>query len=1093
MPSVNGQLRGKDYWRSLDDFVDSPAFQTFIENEFPSQLENVITPHNRRSFLKLMGASLALAGAGLQGCRRWPDEKIAPFAHRPEGYVPGEAAMYASACELGGVASGVLVKSVDGRPVKIEGNGKHPITRGSSDQYTQAEVLNFYDPDRSRQPLQIDGDSVRPTTMATFREEAAAHFAAARGRRGQGVAILSQSTSSESWADMKRRAKTAMPLARWFEYESINRDNEIAGSHLAFGDRRRAQYDCAKADVIVCLDSDFLVSHPAAAKHAREFAERRRAVDRTMPRLIAAEGTVSLTGATADHRIRMRSRDVARFAILIAQKLAAHDVAVLGVRDVMLPMDDHGDLEKWADAIADDLSHARGRSIVVAGPRQPASVHALTHAINFALGNAGETIHFTQEPHGAEGASVDSIRALVNDMTAGRVETLVILGGNPVFDAPTDSGFAEALDSVPTRIHIGLHENETARACTWHVPQAHWLESWGDARAWDGTLSIQQPLILPLYDGMSFIEVLAMVSGDELVSGYDIVRRWFRERRGSDAFEHAWRSMLLEGLLAESAWAHEDVQLDPSALSLQLGRTLAASSGPATFEVIFAQDHSVYDGRFANNGWLQELPDPVAKICWDNAAFMSPMTAERLGVGAHDQIYLEVRDPNAREPQVEDTRRQTLAVHVVPGHADDSITVNVGYGRRAGGHVAENVGFDVNRLRFSAAMDFTSAADVDAAPDEGSYVLATTQDHHAMDTPITEKGKQTRLPKLVREASLEEYLAHGRESLMGHQHHPPIISLWEMHKYEPQYLEDGRPNPDWAPNKWAMVTDLNACTGCSACVIACQAENNIPIVGKRQVMEGREMHWIRVDRYFKGADINEPGVIFQPVACQHCETAPCEQVCPVAATTHDRDGLNVMVYNRCVGTRYCSNNCPYKVRRFNFYDWHVSDPKEESLLKPPVLDIPDAAHDKAFAGKNEVKRMLMNPDVTVRMRGVMEKCSFCIQRINKAKIAAKNAWVKANPDERPPRSYAIQDGSFTTACAQACPTEAIVFGDLHDEDSRVHRLWEDARHYELLEEINTKPRNRYLAKIRNTSNALPTPELFESGGHGGKSESGEAH
>jgi MoCo/4Fe-4S cofactor protein with predicted Tat translocation signal len=1057
-----GGSAGKAYWRSLDDFVDSPEFLARVGDEFPSQIENVISPSNRRAFLKLMGASLALAGIGLPGCRRWPDEKIAPFARRPENYVPGEPQHFATAWELGGVGRGLVATSFDGRPVKLEGNPLDPISMGSSDVYTQASILNFYDPERSRAPIhraagegEVQHDDPWAACTAAIDAVAVAH----RDNRGAGLAFLVAATSSPSFDDMRMRLAAIMPQAAWYEYESLSRDHEIEGARLTFGRPARAHFALDRADVIVCADSNLLHSHPAAAKHARDFAARRGAVDATMPRLYSIEGALSLTGANADHRLAVKSRDVGAVLAALAKRLAAHGVSVLGAD--RLPEGWTGDT-KFIDVMARDLAAKRGRSIVAVGERQPAPVHAIAHAINFALGNVGATIHFTDEPGGSRQSHAEAIAALSQSMASGRVQTLVILGGNPVFDAPYDIDFAAAMAEVDTTIHFGLYDDETAASATWHVPAAHPLETWGDCRAWDGTVLLSQPLIDPLFGGWSAIETLARFAGDGVMRGLDIVRRTHQARLGEGGFERAWRQLVHDGTAPGTAWpnVNESLAIAAGGWTDEAAAWITSAAPNSDLEVVMTQSPSIYDGRFANNGWLQELPDPLGKICWDNAAFMSAATAAAIRGGpvrGDDLIHLAVADGDSL----------TVAAHLVPGMAEGVISIHLGYGRARAGHIGNGVGFDANVLRRSGAMHFAPCT---AERGSGRHELATTQDHHAMDSRVTREGLQERIPMIIHEASLDDWLAHGKGAL-HHGHEMPIVSLWEEHSYE------------GATHRWAMAIDLTKCLGCNACVIACQAENNIPVVGKDQVKRGREMHWLRVDRYFKGPDTAKPEVVFQPVACVHCENAPCEQVCPVAATTHDAEGLNVMVYNRCVGTRYCSNNCPYKVRRFNFYNWHVEDPRVDGL-KPPTLMIPDEAERKAFEGERETLKMGFNPEVTVRTRGVMEKCTFCVQRINRAKIKAKNAWAQQGGTESGASRYAMADGAVVPACAQACATHAIVFGDLNDPNSRVRALHRDQRTYSLLEELNTKPRTKYLGKVRNYEVSLkPAGEAGEGAHH----------
>ena len=1083
---IDSTTSGKEYWRSINELAETEEFVQYLHNEFPSQLEQVGTEENRRTFLKLMGASLALAGVMLPaGCRRWPDEKIAPFSRRPENYVPGEPVDFATSMELGGSGRGLLVRSYDGRPVKVEGNELHPESLGATDSFAQASILEFYDPERSRSPIErtfkkgeVETAEVRSTEDALAALEGV--FRQLRSNRGKGLAILAGASSSPTQGDMRDRLMRTLPDAEWFEYEAVSRDEEISGARLAMGGGGgksfRAHYNIKDADVIVAFDSDFLNTHPASIRHAREFADRRRDPAKGMNRLYSVEGVLSITGSNADHRLPVRSADVASVAAMMARALegvGGGGVSVLGA-DAIAEDGANAAWSEFVEAMATDLADHRGKSLIIAGPRQPAAVHALVHAMNFALGNVGKTINYTAEPDGNRASHVEAIRSLVQRAETGQIDTLLMLGGNPVYDAPGDLNFADAIATVPNRVHLSLYDDETSQKCHWHVNAAHFLESWGDARAYDGTISIIQPLLDKLWGGLTNIEMLAIVTGDGLRDGYDIVQRWFRDRRGGGSdFDNAWRQYLHDGVLADSGWAFEN-----ESASMQAGRwgddlnaLLSRNSDPGT-EVNFTVDPTVYDGRFANNGWLQELPDPIAKICWDNAAFMSPATAEANGLSQNEMVYVEFPD------SADDQGPLRLPVHIVPWHADDSITVNLGYGRKHAGRVGSDVGFDVYPYRRTGNMHMVSGVTIGKA--SGSYELATVQDHHAMDTEITRKGTQARLPVLLRDARLDRFQDEGKYSFFPvgqYPHHPPVVSLWEEQKF------------DQSRHRWAMAIDLNACNGCSTCMIACQAENNIPIVGKDQVIRGREMHWLRVDRYFsfKPTKFNSSGkpvawsrndvskAAFQPITCQHCENAPCEQVCPVAATVHDREGLNVMVYNRCVGTRYCSNNCPYKVRRFNFYDWHAENPREPGL-KPPALMIPDEQTNAAFDGDNEVARMKFNPEVTVRMRGVMEKCSFCVQRINQAKIKSKNDWVQHKRTDEP----VIPDGTLKTACAQACPANAIIFGDLNDPDSQVSQHFnkkKSPRAYALLEELNAQPRTRFLGKVRNVNATLsPRPE-----------------
>ena len=1047
MPSVDQTAprprTGKTYWRSLEDFADTPEFREFMFREFPAGASEMLDSSQRREFLKIMGASLALAGMGISGCRRWPEEKIAPYASRPAGRLPGIPNSYATSMELGGVASGLLVTSYDGRPIKIEGNPEHPMNRGATDAWAQASVLELYDPDRSRHVMHNNQES----SWDNFSSWAKSHLGARREADGNGLCILSEATASPSVLDMKRRLLEAMPNAKWYEYEPLNNDNELAGSILAFGSPYRSQYHFDRAKIIVSLDSDFLHAHPASVKYTRDFASGRRADDapKTMNRLYVVESGYSLTGANADHRVAVRSGDIGAVAGHLAKMVSSSAANWVGSIDVAKPM---------LQQMADDLASHRGECLIVVGPRQPGEVHAIAHLLNEELGNVGRTVSYTARPDAKPQAA--SIKALAADIDAGEVDTLVILGGNPAYNAPADLDFASKLDSVGATIHVSSYEDETSKRCTWHIPRAHYLESWGDARAYDGTIGITQPLIEPLFGGRSPIELLAIINGDDVGAGYDIVRRSFGGVTGDADFERHWRRVLHDGFVADSAFAEQSPTVRSNeAETWIIALARRASQQRPGLELVFTGDRSVYDGRFANNGWLQELPDPLTKLTWDNAVQLSPSAAETIGVKTGDMVNVSLNGGSHVE----------AAVLVMPGQHAQSATLTLGYGRNGVGRIAEDAGFDFYQLRRSGAMGFVGGATI--AKSSGSYEFAMTQHHHALDT-TGGKGTQDRLPTIFREANLDEYKEHP--DFADHRVHVAHrLSLWDESNLE---------NADY---KWAMSIDLTTCTGCSACVVACQAENNIPIVGKDQVKRGREMHWIRVDRYFRGHDPETPeAVAMQPVPCMHCENAACEEVCPVAATTHDRDGLNVMVYNRCIGTRYCSNNCPYKVRRFNFFDYQVREPVRETGLMHVKLSY----YTRPQSDTHPLQQLQHNPEVTIRSRGVMEKCTYCIQRISAGKIKAKNEWVKAKPEDRSSR-VTVPDGSVVPACAQACPAQAIVFGDLADPNSRVAKLHAHERTYEMLEELNPKPRTRYMAKLRNPAPSLaPAAPSSQGSAHG---------
>ncbi|MEW6337974.1 MAG: TAT-variant-translocated molybdopterin oxidoreductase [Acidobacteriota bacterium] len=992
---MSGENGKRAHWRSLDELADTPEFRELVSAEFPGLEEDIADPATRREFVKILGASLGMVG--LTSCR-WPKEMILPFASQPAGRAPGVAVQYATAMELCGATVGLLVTSYDGRPVKIEGNPLHPASLGAASAPAQAAVLELYDPARSRQPVRREGGKEARQSWEDFDAFATPHFNGLRASRGRGLAILSEASSSPTLARLRVGLVEALPEARWYGWEPLSRDNELEGARLAFGRSVRGVPDLSRARVIVSLDGDLLAGHPDALRLAREFAATRRGDGGEMNRLFAAEPVPSVTGAAADHRLALAAGSIPALASSIAAGLAAHGVAVPeALRKPARALDARA--ERFAAAAAADLAVARGRSLIVAGPRQPAEVHALAWILNEALGAFGATLRAVDDPDGDRESHVQSVTGLAGRLRAGEVETLLILGGNAAYDAPADLGLADLIGRARVSIHLSLHDNETSRRCAWHVPRAHFLESWGDARAWDGTVSVQQPLIEALYGGRTPLELVAALSGARVESARDLVRATPTDGSGSPLGEAGWRRALHDGVVEGSGLPPVRVSVRAEAAGPVAAR-LGVGAGRGT-EAVFLADASVHDGRFANNAWLQELPDPITRVTWDNAALVGPATAAELGVRHGEMVAL-----TAGERSIE------IAACVVPGVAEGVIGLPLGYGRRAAGPVGDGVGFDVYPLRVSEAPH---AVKVDVRGLGRSYVLASTQDHHAIDAiGMEERGR--RIGELIVEAEWAEY-RRDPDAIRRERHEPKPLALFG----ELEYGGD---------HQWGMTIDLSACIGCNACAVACQAENNIPVVGKKQVARGREMHWIRVDRYFKGSP-EAPAVAFQPVACQHCENAPCESVCPVAATVHSSEGLNSMVYNRCVGTRYCSNNCPYKVRRFNYFNY--------------------------FKRTSQVEKMAFNPDVTVRARGVMEKCTFCVQRIESVKIAAKN--------ERRP----IADGAIVPACAQTCPTEAIVFGDLRDPSSRVSQLHRHPRAYSLLAELNVQPRNRYLAKLRNPS------------------------
>lgn len=1029
MSSMKKDLSPREkYWRSLDDLADTAEFKELVQREFPENASELTNSVSRRNFLSLMGASIALAG--LASCRR-PVEKIVPYVIKPQDVIPGISQHYATAIPMGTSAYGVMVRSNEGRPTKIEGNPLHPSTRGAATHWMQAEILNLYDPDRSKTVSNDNADKTWQDFVAAWKEL----YSQLSGTQGAGLAVLMESFSSPTLARLQAEFRKAFPKAVWVTRDAVSDENIFTGLKMATGSDVRPLNDYSNAQVILSLESDFLGTESESLMAARGFAEGRRirTADDSMNRLYVVESTYSLTGTMADHRLRIQSSQVGAFVAALATELANQGLAVEGLSAVRAEKTDGLD-SRWIKAVAKDLIRAKGSSIVTAGRRQPAPVHALVSAINFALGNVGQTVVYVP----LQDASISNHAAfanLVKSMNDGAIQTLVMLGGNPVYDAPADLAFGAALEKVKTRIHFALYADETSTRSTWHVPQAHFLESWGDVRSADGTISVIQPLIEPLYGAKTTVEFLTLLVRNTESSGYDTVRETWKSYLGGVSFDSQWRRVLHDGLFEGSSLEAAKVKVDAKSLAAGLASvTFSGAPGSASaFELNFIPSASIWDGRYANNGWLQELPNSITKITWDNVALISVKAAKELSIrqGLSEGEY---HQPVIRLSY--EGRSLDVPVWIQPGQADYSISIALGYGRQAAGLVGNGVGVNAFALQTSVAPAFGGGLQL--AKLDSTYPIACTQDHGGYDEEELARAEvQHRLPRILREATLEEYRAkptfasndemiEGFKSLKDADGKP--ISIYDTHDYSEGY-------------QWGMSIDLNACIGCNACTIACQSENNIPVIGKNEVMRGREMHWIRMDRYFKGS-VDEPTVAFQPVACHHCETAPCEQVCPVAATVHDGEGLNVMVYNRCVGTRYCANNCPYKVRRFNFLEYNTETSGFYQTEGAEVL------------------KMAKNPDVTVRMRGVMEKCSYCVQRISSARIAAKKA------------NRTIRDGEVVTACQQTCPTQAIVFGNINDPSSAVVRAKSMNRNYELLAELNVRPRTSYLAKLRNPNNEL---------------------
>jgi MoCo/4Fe-4S cofactor protein with predicted Tat translocation signal len=988
-----GDLRGREFWRSLEELSRSDAFDEFFEQEFPQQALPLSKGANRRDFMKLMGASVAMAG--LAACQQ-PHEAIVPYVNQPENLIPGKPIFFASAIPLSGVATGVLVESHMNRPTKIEGNADHPSSLGATDSYTQAAVLSLYDPDRSQVVRKL-GDT------ATWSELLGAiqPILTAAKTNGRGLRLLTQTITSPTLGAQIQALLAQYPGMVWHQWEAVNRDNVRSGAKLAFGGDANVHYDFTKANVVVSLGSDFLGEGPGHLRYARDFMSRRKVrhgVTTSINRLYAIEGGVTQTGTVADHRLPVKPSQIEAIAREILAGNSANPVI---------------------KAAISDLQANRGAGVVIAGDEQPAAVHAIAHAINSQLGNIGSTVLVTDPIEVAPMDQLNSLRGLVADMNAGAVQALVMLGGNPVFDAPVDLHFTKALQKVPFRVHHSLYYDETSMQAHWHIPDVHYLESWSDARAHDGTVSIIQPLIAPLYNGRSAHEVVGALIGGLDQTPYQTVRAyWFSK----GATEDTWRKWLHDGLIQGSA-------LPPRAAAAAAPPAPPTPRTPVTgVELEIRHDPTIYDGRFANNGWLQELPKPNTKITWDNVLIVGPKMSEAIGYPASE------RDPlvNEKTTRFADLTyrgiKMRLPVWVVPGQPDGVATIYFGYGRTHAGSVGNGKGFNTYPFRFANALHGGPGAKItmsEAAP--RTYRVACTQEHQSIDPKVVgERG-------LIRAASFEGYKANPKFAQDPH-HGSDVTGHGDESMYPPyDYSKE---------HAWAMVIDTSVCTGCNGCVIACQSENNIAIVGKEEVVREREMHWLRIDRYYRG-DVENPEVFHEPVPCMQCENAPCEPVCPVEATSHSDEGLNDMTYNRCVGTRYCSNNCPYKVRRFNFFGY--SDYDTPSL------------------------KAMRNPDVTVRTRGVMEKCTYCVQRIRAGQIEAKKAGRR------------VKDGEVTTACQQACPTEAIVFGDMNDKNSAVAQLKAQPTHYALLEELQTRPRTTYLATIRNPHPDLDTAKKADTG------------
>lgn len=1010
---MSDQSNQTTYWKSLNELAQNKEYKNFVEREFPEDATELSDQVSRRSFLRVMGASIALAG--FASCRK-PIQKILPYSRQPEDMVLGEPLFYATGMPFQDSMSGLLVTNVEGRPNKIEGNEDHPGSKGRTSIYNQASILGLYDQDRSRSPRRND----ERTSKEDFIAFAAEHFS----DRNRSILFFEEASSSPTYHRLKSEVLSEFPNTEWVTYEPFSDLNVIEGTQLAFGQRLRTVNHYDIADLVVALDDDFM--SPQAHKNSVENSVKltsRRKVESTadsMSRIYSIENAFTSTGSYADHRLRLKSSQIAPFTYALASKLSESVSGLTAFSGVVNEFSNH----KWINILAAELISNQGSSIVSVGADHEPETHAAAAAINVALGNNDNTVTYHTLPFINDRDEYTAFLNAVADLKAGNYDTLVMVGTNIVFNAPADLELAEAFSNVDTKIHLSDYVDETSRVSDWHVNRAHFIETWGDGHSYTGERTIIQPQILPLFDGISEVEFLSILLNGELTSGYELVQNTWRNLFTTD-FNRQWETVLHDGVHLESGFTQATVSIIGN---LSSSMSTAINKEPINgIEICIKPDARIFDGRFANNGWLMELPEPMTKITWDNVALMSAATAEKIGIDP-ERSFKNNDVPLVRITAQGETIE--IAAWVEPGHADDSVTLTVGYGRNNLGRVADGVGVNTYPLRTSQEM-FYQVATVE--PAGGTYEIACVQDHHSLE------GRD-----MIRTATLEQYKEKPDFATFESFHGFAVPGIKEAlakgDERGPISLFNEQYGPEHQP-QWGMTIDLNSCFGCGVCTIACQAENNIPVIGKREVGRRRIMHWIRTDRYYVG-DVDNPTAYHQPVPCMHCELAPCEQVCPVAATTHSEDGINQMTYNRCIGTRYCANNCPFKVRRFNFFNY-----TKEYLT---TGDDP------------EIIQMAMNPEVTVRFRGVIEKCTYCVQRVNRGKIKSKIATGSRKPE----------DGAVKTACQQACPANAISFGDLTDRNSEVSRKKRNDRNYVMLEEINVRPRTSYLARLTNKN-----PEL----------------
>lgn len=1009
---MSDQSNQTTYWKSLNELAQNKEYKKFAEREFPENATELTDQVSRRSFLRVMGASIALAG--FASCRK-PVQKILPFSRQPEDMILGEPLFYATSMPFQDKVTGLLVTNNEGRPSKIEGNPDHPASGGRTNIYHQASILGLYDPDRSRSPRRNE-EKVSREDFISFAQE---HFS----DTGRSILFIDEATSSPTYHRIKQQLLQNFSNADWVTYEPFSENNAIEGTQLAFGQRLRTVNHYDIADIVLALDDDFM--NPQSGKNNVEYASKItskrkvESVDDSMSRIYSVENAFSNTGSYADHRLRLKSSQIAPFTFALAAKLSESVSGLNAFSGVTNEFSNH----EWVENLAGELANAQGNSVISAGNDHSAEVHAAVAAMNLALGNSGNTVTYHQLPYRENRDENQAFSDAISELNAGAYDTVVLIGGNMAFTAPADLDLGSALANAATTIHLSDYYDETSRICTWHVNRAHYLEAWGDGLSFTGQRSIIQPQILPLFDGLSEIELLHTLLTGEESTGYDLVQETWSEIITSD-FTQQWETVLHDGIDADSGFDTSEISLAGNfGANIQQALSQAGIEG---IEIAVKPDVTLFDGRFANIGWLQELPDPMTKITWDNVALMSPATAEKIGISPQRSFKTNA------VPKVRISAGGTtleIAAWVEPGHADDSITLTVGYGRENVGRVADGVGVNTYPLRTTENLFFQPA---EVEPTGTTYEVACVQDHHSLE------GHD-----MIRTATLAEY-----------KEKPDFATFENFHGFEVPGMKEARAHDRTGPvslftesygtedqPQWGMTIDLNSCFGCGVCTIACQAENNIPVVGKREVGRRRVMHWIRTDRYYEG-DADNPTAYHQPVPCMHCDLAPCEQVCPVAATTQSKDGVNQMTYNRCIGTRYCQNNCPFKVRRFNFFNY-----SKEFLT---TGDDP------------EIIQMAMNPEVTVRFRGVIEKCTYCVQRINRGKIKSKIATGSRKPE----------DGAVKTACQQACPANAISFGDLTDNNSRVSQNKRNDRNYVMLEEMNVRPRTSYLARLTNKNTEL---------------------